>query len=284
MPDIAPVTADRLLLLYADRTDPVSRVLLDEPGRFGREVVAISLGELLDEVAVGSTWVWRDRAIDPSRTAAVNRLTATAGDGGPFATFAAERRFWTWLGDELGRFAYASSRPNAMSMIGCHGSLRDQWTSLPQLVDGLRVPLHEAPGAPPLRRDDIFEIDPWHLYSLGTRRGAGSAPAPPGRLAFVRPAGRLLHVAQVGGTLLAANFPQTLTAAQQSALGAFAERIATRSEARILEHAFFVGTELPVFYSTSPVPVITGTHPNFPDLLVQGLQDDVDRRTARAAP
>ena len=57
--------------------------------------------------------------------------------------------------------------------------------------------------------------------------------------------------------------------------------MAARSANRILEHAFFVGDGLPVFYSTCPVPVITGRLPAYADIVVQGLLDDIKQRTAR---
>jgi hypothetical protein len=56
---------DALLLLYTDRSDPVTRAILDNRERFEREVIAISLQQLLCEVAGGSTWKFAGRAIDP---------------------------------------------------------------------------------------------------------------------------------------------------------------------------------------------------------------------------
>ena len=116
-----------MLLLYTDRSDPVACAILDNPGRFEREVIAISLHQLLREVAVGATWKWAGRAIDPSRTAVVNRLTSLeAADvaGQPCSSFQ-RTQTWIWLSGELQRFAYASSLPTASSVLGGYGSLLD---------------------------------------------------------------------------------------------------------------------------------------------------------------
>jgi hypothetical protein len=269
---------DLLLLLYSDRSDAVARALLDHPGRFGREVFALSLDQLVEATCVGSAWRVAGRAIEPARTAVVNRLVAPpAGSGHRLVSYAAGRQFWTWLERELTRFAYATSRPTATSLTGCHGSLLDQWTDLPALVDGLRVPAHRSPWSAEPLDGDVFRVDPWHLYSLGTPAAPGDATRD-GRLAYARPRGRLVHVAQVGGLVLFAAMPADMTRAQQSYIVSFAQAMAARSDVRILEHAFFVGDGPPVFYSTCPFPVITGSLAEYPQLVAQGLADDIARR------
>src|SRR5687767_4716554 len=133
-----------LLLLHVGRSDPVSCAILDNAGRFDREVIAISLPQLLSEIVVGACWTWAGRTIDPARTAVVNRLTSfgNANDAGQLASPFRQQQMWGWLHHELQRFAYVSSLPTATSLIGCHGSLLDQWSDLPLLVGGLRVPRH----------------------------------------------------------------------------------------------------------------------------------------------
>lgn len=277
----AHASVDRLLLLYTDRSDPVARILLEQTPRFGREIVALSLAELLVEVAVDTRWRWRHHVVDPARTAVINRLSVS--NAGELPSYFDERQLWTWLRGELGRFAYASSVPSATSMIGDFGSLRDQWLDLPERVPGLPVPTHAVPGAVRSLDGDVYRVDPWRLYSLGTARAQEPDAADGGRLTYVRPPGRLLHVAQVGGMLMPAAVPEGMTAAHRSFLVSFVRTMASTSDARILEHAFFIGPALPVFYSTCPVPVITGSLPDFPELLVQGLLDDIDRRRATPA-
>ena len=93
----------------------------------------------------------------------------------------------------------------------------------------------------------------------------------------------LIHVAQVGGTYFLANVPPGMAAAQQDYITSFANSMARLSASRILEHAFFVGNELPVFYATSPVPLLTGALASYPDLVIRGLCDDVKRRSRRTA-
>ncbi len=269
---------DLLLLLYADPAEPVARVLLEQPRRFGREVLAIPLDRLVDAVATGPTWRWDGRTIDPARTAVVNRLARPPAfpPGHPLATYAGERRFWTHLSRALRGFAYVSSLPTATSMIGCHGSLVDQWLDLPTLVPGLRVPKHRAAGSTDPLADDAHAVDPWHLYSFGTAM-PGATTAPPGRILYARPRGRVVHVAQVGELLMFGPTPPDMTTADQSVIVSFAHAMAARTGTRILEHAFIVGDGPPVFYSTCPFPVITGSLPSYPELLVRGLADDIDR-------
>ncbi len=272
-----------LLLLYSDPSEPVTRVLLEQPGRFGREVVAIPLDRLVDAVATGPVWRWGGRTIDPARTAVVNRLARPPAfaPGHPLATYADERRFWTRLSRALRRFAYASSLPTATSMIGCHGSLVDQWLDLPALVPGLRVPAHRGAGSDTTLAGDIHAVDPWHLYSFGA---ATTAATVPGRVLYAKPRGRVVHVAQVGELLLFGPTPPDMTTAHQSVIVSFAHAMAARTATRILEHAFIIGDGPPVFYSTCPFPVITGALPSYAELVVRGLSDDIDRRRVDDRP
>ena len=274
---------DALLLLYADRSDPVARAILDNPGRFEREVIALSLQQLLLEVAGGTTWKWAGRTIDPSRTAVVNRLPSlgSAGVAGqPNSTFQ-RTQLWIWLSGELQRFAYASSLPTASSVLGGYGSLLDQWLDMPRLVGGLRVPAHRTPWDNAMPNGDVYLVDPWQLYSLGRPISAG--PGTNAGLAYARPAGLLVHVSQVGGTYFLANVPPGMATVQQDYITSFANSMARRSASRILETAFFVGNELPVFYATSPVPLVTGALASYPELVIQGLCDDIRRRSRRTA-
>jgi hypothetical protein len=274
-----------ILLLYADRSDPVSSVVLERAARFNCAVTAISLSQLVNEVVLGAHWTWAARTIDPSRTAVVNRLTSIEHEGAtnPLASSFQRQQFWIRLNTELQRFAYVSSMPTAVSPIGSLGSLLDQWSDLPELVAGLRVPVHQVPWKADVLHGDVHIVNPWHLYSLGRRVGADPGPAAPGQLVYVRPAGMLFHVAQVGSMMMAANAPPGMSRAQQDYVVAFAKSMAALSGTRILEHAFFVGDGLPVFYSTCPVPVITGRMPAYADMVVEGLHDDIKQRSPRIA-
>ena len=272
-------------MLYTDRSDPVARAILDNRGRFEREVIAISLQQLLREVAGGTTWKWAGRAIDPARTAVVNRLTSLGSAdvaGQPCSSFQ-RTQLWIWLSGELQRFAYASSLPTASSVLGGYGSLLDQWLDVPALVGGLRVPAHRTPWNNAMPNGDVYIVDPWQLYSLGHPISAGPATNAGAGLAYVRPAGMLMHVAQVGGTYFLANVPPGMATVQQDYITSFANSMARLSASRILEHAFFVGNELPVFYATSPVPLVTGALVSYPDLVIRGLCDDIRRRSRRTA-
>jgi hypothetical protein len=275
---------NRILLLYSDRTDAVSRVLLEQSVRFGREVVAMSLRQLVEEVEPGVTWTWLGRTFDPARTAVVNRLVSieAPGDMSPLASTFQRQQFACWLHDELRRFAYASSLPTAMSPLGDHGSLLDQWSDIPPLVGGMRVPIHQTSPGQQLR-GDVCAVDPARLYSLGQRVDALPAPDVSGKLLYVRPHGPLFHVAQVGSLFIVANAPPQMTKAQQDYVMRFVKAMSEVSTSRILEHAFFVGDELPVFYSTCPVPVIVGRLPEYPNLVVEGLLHDIENRRQRAA-
>src|SRR5205823_12447964 len=95
----AGIAPDRLLLLYTDRADPVTRAILDHPARFDREVIAISLQQLLREVVPGMTWNWAGRTIDPARTAVVTRLTSLGSAEAasrPDSSFQ-RTQLWVWL-------------------------------------------------------------------------------------------------------------------------------------------------------------------------------------------
>ena len=75
-----------------------------------------------------------------------------------------------------------------------------------------------------------------------------------------------------------------MSAGQRDAMVAFARAMEVSSASRILEHAFFVGDDAPVFYSTCPMPVVSGSHPAYADLVIEGLKDDIERRRRRIAP
>jgi hypothetical protein len=276
-------TPERILLLYSDPADAVARVLLQQPSRFGRDVIALSLQQLVEEVEAGPQWTWAGRTIDPGRTAVVNRLTSIEPQRGVslLASAFQRRQFSGWLHDELRRFAYASALPTAISPVGDYGSLRDQWADIPHLVGGVRVPDHGTSHAP---SPEAYAVDADSLYSLGKPVAAVPAAELSRKLIYVRPRGQLFHVAQVGGLFLAVNAPPHINHAQQEYVSAFVKAMAALSENRILEHAFFAGDALPVFYSTCAVPVITGRLPAYANLVVEGLRHDIEygRRLAAA--
>jgi hypothetical protein len=274
-----------ILLLYTDPADAVARALVEQSARLHCEVVAMSLAQLVDEVIVGAVWQWAGRTIDPARTAVVNRLIAveTEPGTGPLESSFQHQQFWAWLTAALQRFAYVSSMPSPIAAVGSFGSLIDQWTDLPQLVRGLRVPEHCASGSTDALRGDVYVLNPWHLYSLGRRATVGPGPMARGHVAYVRPAGMLFHVAQVGSTIFTPNAPPQLGQEQRDHVALFARSMAARSGNRILEHAFFAGEGLPVFYSTCPVPVVTGRFPAYADIVVTGLRDDIKNRSERIA-
>jgi len=64
-----PEPPNLILLLYTDRADAVTSVLLEQGQRLRCEVLAMSLSQLINEAIVGRTWKWAERTIDPSRTA-----------------------------------------------------------------------------------------------------------------------------------------------------------------------------------------------------------------------
>ena len=284
-----PMTAsapDLILLLYSDRSDAVARSLVEQAAALPYELLAMSLAQLVDEVEVGAVWNWRGRTIDPLRTAIVNRLALVeTGDGAvpPLESSFLRQEFWTWLAGALRRFRYVSSLPSPLSPMGSFGSLADQWSELPGLITGLRVPAHRPSGSAQALRGDVYVIDPWRLYSLGSRATAEHGSTPRGHLAYVRPAGKLFHVAQVGRAFIAPNAPPHLRREQWACVESFTRAMSALSSSRILEHAFFEGDEVPVFYSTCPVPVITGRDPAYADLLVRGLHDDIESQRERAA-
>jgi hypothetical protein len=277
-----PELPNLILLLYSDRADAVASVLLEQALRLRREVLAMSLSQLINEVIVGRTWKWAQRTIDPSRTAVVNRLLSVDGATNPFQSPIQRQQFWIWLAEALRSFAYVSSMPSATSPVGSFGSLADQWSDLPELVSGLQVPSHRAKGSTAELRGDVYVVDPWQLYNLGRR--AAIEPGPTGRteqLAYVRPAGRLFHVAQVGNAIIIPNAPPGMRREQHDHVVSFTRSMSALSPNRILEHAFFEGNEVPVFYSTCPIPVVTGRLPQYADLVVTGLQDDIENSSQR---
>jgi hypothetical protein len=279
-----PEPPNLILLLYTDRADAVTSVLLEQGQRLRYEVLAMSLSQLINQAIVGRTWKWAERTIDPSRTAVVNRLLSVDGEAAPFQSSVQRQQFWIWLAGALQGFAYVSSMPSAISPLGSFGSLVDQWSDLPELVSGLRVPTHRAGGSTAELRGDVYVVDPWHLYNLGRRAaiepGSGEWH---GQLAYVRPAGRLFHVAQVGNTIIVPNAPPGMRQEQRDHIVSFTRSMSVLSPNRILEHAFFEGNEVPVFYSTCPIPVVTGRLPGYADLVVTGLQDDIENCSRRTA-
>ena len=272
-----------ILLLCTDQADPVASVLLNQAARMHCEVVTMSLSELVCEAAVGPLWRWGARTIDPSRTAVVNRLVSIETEEGPLESPFQRRQFWTWLSAELQRFAYVSSMPSVVSPIGSFGSLLDQWLDLPELVRGLRVPMHRSPGMAEALRGDVHVVNPLHLYSLGKRASGEPGSIPHGHIAYVRPAGMLFHVAQVGNMIIAPNAPPQMLPEQRADVVTFTRSMAALSGNRILEHAFFAGEGAPVFYSTCPVPVVTGRLPAYANIVVTGLHDDIKNRGERIA-
>jgi hypothetical protein len=275
-----------ILLLYSDRSDAVARALVAGAARLHCDLLAMSLSQLVDEARAGALWKWRGRSIDPSRTAVVNRLVSVeTGDAAapPLESSFQSREFWTWIAGELQRFAYVSSAPSAVSPLGSFGSLADQWSELPQLITGLRVPAHRPGVSAQALHGDVCVVNPWHLYSLGKRANADGEPVPSGHLAYVRPAGKLFHVAQVGSAVIVPNAPPHMRQEQWAHVESFTRSMSALSSSRILEHAFFDGDEVPIFYSSCPVPVVTGGHPAYTELLVRGLHDDIESRSERAA-
>jgi hypothetical protein len=277
---------DQMLLLYTDRSDPVTCVILDNAHRFGRQFSAISLYQLVHEVTIGAHWQWIGRTLEPARTAVVNRLAfGTTDTANQLTPSFQKQHLSTWLQCELQRFAYVSSMPTASSLMGCYGSLLDQWSDLAGFVGELRVPVHRAAWTRAALHGDVYAVNPWNLYSLGTRISEQQESLLGARVAYVRPKGRLVHVSQVGSMHLCTNAPQGMTPLQKDYIVSFVNAMASSSSIRILEHAFFVdvGSDLPVFYSTCPVPIITGTHIAYADLVIEGLHDDIKGRSGGTA-
>lgn len=283
---MTPAEPNLILLLYSDGSDAVARALIEQAARLRYELLAMSLSQLVDEARIGAVWKWGGRTIDPSRTALVNRLVfVETGDGA--ASFLESsfqyREFWTWLAGQMQRFAYVSCVPSPVSPLGSFGSLADQWSELPELIAGLRVPAHGPSASAHVLRGDVYVVNPWHLYSLGSRATMGRESVPRGHLAYVRPAGKLFHVAQVGSAIIAPNAPPHMHREQWDHVESFTRSMSALSSNRILEHAFFDSDEVPVFYSTCPVPVVTGRQPAYADFLVRGLNDDIKSHSERAA-
>jgi hypothetical protein len=107
----------------------------------------------------------------------------------------ARQALWSRLHDELGRFRYSSSLPTATSIMGCFGSLLDQWEDLPRLVPGLLVPDHSTPSLPRALHGTVFAVNRWTPYSLGKPLDEALAAGLPAaaRLDYVMPEGRLVQ-------------------------------------------------------------------------------------------
>ncbi len=258
------------------------------PGRsqLGCPLVAVSTQQLLDGVELKDVWTVAGRRVEPQHTAVINRLPLgdrlEPGQETAAATMA-RPALWSRLHDELGRFGYASSLPTASSIMGCYGSLLDQWQDLPRLVPGLRVPDHSAPSVPRALHGTVFSVNRWTPYSLGkplVEALAGGLPATT-RLDYVMPEGRLVHLAQVGESMFFPNPPPTMTPSQQQAIVSVARAFAAVSPIRIVEHAFFLGQGAPILYSSFPVPVLSGGHALYPDLVTQGLHNDIKKWRGR---
>ncbi len=207
---------DVVLLLYGDPNDAVTRALVSGRSQLGWPLVAVSTQQLIDAIELGDAWTVAGRRIEPQRTAVINRLPLgdrlEPGDATAADTMA-RQALWSRLREELGRFRYSSSLPTATSIMGCYGSLLDQWEDLPRLVPGLRVPEHSAPSLPRALHGTVFAVNRWTPYSLGKpldeALGAGLPAAV--RLDYVLPEGSLVHLAQVGDTMFFPNPPPTMT-------------------------------------------------------------------------
>jgi hypothetical protein len=275
-----------VLLLYGDPHDAVTRALVEGRSQLGWPLVAVSTQQLLDGVELKDVWTVAGRRVEPQHTAVINRLPLgdrlEPGQETAAATMA-RPALWSRLHDELGRFGYASSLPTASSIMGCYGSLLDQWQDLPRLVPGLRVPDHSAPSVPRALHGTVFSVNRWTPYSLGkplVEALAGGLPATT-RLDYVMPEGRLVHLAQVGESMFFPNPPPTMTPSQQQAIVSVARAFAAVSPIRIVEHAFFLGQGAPILYSSFPVPVLSGGHALYPDLVTQGLHNDIKKWRGR---
>jgi hypothetical protein len=271
-----------VLLLHGDPQDPVTRALVDGRSQLGWPLLAVSPRQLIDAVELGEAWTIAGRRVAPQHTAVINRLPVAdrIEPGHPTAADTVARQgLWSRLRDELGRFRYASSLPTASSIMGCYGSLLDQWEDLPRLVPGLRVPDHSAPSLPRALQGRVFSVDRWTPYSLGKPLDEALAAGLPAaaRLDYVMPEGGLVHLAQIGDTMFFPNPPPTMTASQQQAMVGVARALAAVSPIRILEHAFFLGQGAPILYSSFPVPVLSGAHALYPELVTQGLRHDIKK-------
>jgi hypothetical protein len=277
---------DLVLLLYGDPGDAVTRALVESPSLLGWPLAAVSAQQLSDGVEIGDAWTVAGRRVQPRRTALINRLPmADHLEPGDVTTAGTTSRqaLWGRLHDELGRFGYASSLPTATSIMGCYGSLLDQWQDLPRLVPGLLVPEHSAPSLPRPLNGNVFAVDRWTPYSLGKPLDEALAAGLPTavRLDYVLPEGHLVLLTQIGDTMFFLNPPPTITAGQEQAMVGVARALAAVSTIRILEHAFFLGNGPPVLYSSCPVPVLSGGHALYPELVKQGLRNDIKKWRGR---
>ena len=222
-----------VLLLYGDPHDAVTRALVEGRSQLGWPLLAVSTQQLLDGVELEDNWTVAGRRVEPQHTAVINRLPL--GDRlepGPETAAAtmARQALWSRLHDELGRFGYASSLPTASSILGCYGSLLDQWQDLPRLVPGLRVPDHSAPSVPRALHGTVFSVDRWTPYSLGKPLDEALAAglSNEARLDYVMPEGRLVHLAQVGDSMFFPNPPSTMTASAAAGDGERGTRVRRR--------------------------------------------------------
>lgn len=273
---------DLVLLLCGDPGDAVTRALVDHRLELGWPLAAIPARQLVDGVELGDAWMVAGRCVRPQRTALINRLPMAdrlePGDATAAGTMA-RQALWSRLHDEFACFRYSSSLPTATSIMGCYGSLLDQWEDLPRLVPGLLVPDHSAPSLPRALHGTVYAVSRWTPYSLGKPLDEALAAGLPAavRLDYVLPAGHLVHLAQVGDTMFFPNPPPTMSPRQQQAMVDVARALAEVSPIRILEHAFFLGNGPPVLYSSCPVPVFSGGHSLYPELIKLGLRNDIKK-------
>ncbi|NUZ06678.1 hypothetical protein [Piscinibacter koreensis] len=277
-----------VLLLCSDPADAVTRALMQKRASLGWPLIALSAQQLIDGIELGTRWVVDGRRVDPDRTALINRLPLgdrlEPGPATPDATVV-RQAVWCRLRDELGRFRYVSSLPTATSIMGCYGSLLDQWQDLPRLVPGLRVPEHSAASVPRALQGRVFAVNRWTPYSLGKpldATGQSEVPATQ-RVDYVMPEGGMVHLAQVGDAMFFPNAPPTMSASQRQAMIDIARAFAAVSAIRVLEHALFLGDGPPVLYSSFPVPVMSGGHPLYAQLVEQGLTNDIRKWAGRRA-
>jgi hypothetical protein len=279
---------DLVVLLYGDPTDAVTQALAGGRAQLGWPLIAISTPQLIDSIELGEAWTIAGRRIEPQRTAVINRLPLSDRldpDHSTATGTMARQAVWSRLREEIGRFGYSSSLPTATSIMGCYGSLLDQWQDLPRLVPGLLVPDHSAPSLPRALHGTVFAVNRWTPYSLGKPLDEALAAGLPAsaRLDYVLPEGSLVHLAQVGDAMFFPNPPPTMTPAQQQAMMGVARALAAVSPIRILEHAFFLGKGAPVLYSSFPVPVLSGRHALYAELVKQGLRNDIKRWGGRGS-
>ncbi len=273
---------DLVLLLYSDPHDAVTRALVSGRAQLGWPLVAVSAQQMLDGIELGAALTVAGRRVDPQRTAVINRLPLADRlelDQATVADTMARQALWSRLRAELGRFRYSSSLPTATSIMGCYGSLLDQWEDLPRLVPGLLVPDHSAPSLPRALHGTVFSVNRWTPYSLGKPLDEAPAATLPAaaRLDYVLPEGSLVHLAQVGDTMFFPNLPPTMSASQHQAMVGAARALAAVSPIRIVEHAFFLGNGPPILYSSFPVPALSGGHALYPELVQQGLRNDIKK-------